>query len=313
MSDHEKSTTGSSIPGFSRRSVLKAAGATTAGVALFSGTASASDDLAVFDIKCIGDKVEVTLKNIDEFRSGDDLSPADLYNNKNLEVYLGTLNNIDVVDDDLVGARSEIEPCFFDTSKSDAFCEDVAFPESANVVGDTVVYTFDRAEAGLGSAVNSPDSVVLAGVFDDPDGNLQDGTVQSFDSLGPDGQNIIEFDPTTCCIECESGEELLVKYEWEDGEFITEGSDDQISLDESSIVLDEDGEPQEVCFDTTYCVVDAAVKAGQEYAIYEGDEDGRVCVTGIDGKAISNVQFFCEAPDDVSVGNSDGNGKGQGR
>lgn len=119
-----------------------------------------------------------------------------------------------------------------------------------------------------------------------------------------------------CCSPCESGEELLVKYEWSGGKFVTEGSVGNI--EPTSWTLDEDGEPVEACFTTDYCEVDAVVKAGQGYETYE-DESGAFCVTGIttenpQGKeitqAISNVQFFCETPDDPSVGNSSGsNGK----
>ena len=112
------------------------------------------------------------------------------------------------------------------------------------------------------------------------------------------------------CVPCESGEELLVKYEWDDGEFITEGSDENVEL--TGETLDEDGEPVEACFSTEYCEVDAVVKAGTNYETYE-DESGTFCVTGITTEnpqgnsitqAISNVQFFCEAPEDPSVGES---------
>lgn len=122
----------------------------------------------------------------------------------------------------------------------------------------------------------------------------------------------------TECPPCESGKELLVKYEWSGGKFVSEGSDGNI--EPTSWTLDEDGEPVEACFTTDYCEVDAVVKAGQGYETYE-DESGAFCVTGItkenpQGKeithAISNVQFFCETPDDPSVGNSSGNNRGGG-
>ena len=116
-----------------------------------------------------------------------------------------------------------------------------------------------------------------------------------------------------CCIECESGEELLAKYEWEDGEFVLEGDgDDGVSL--VDVTLDEDGEPQRACFTTRYCDLDAVVKAANEYETTEASNDDdfgvtEFCVTEIDGKAISNIRFYCEAPDDVSVGK----GRGRGR
>jgi hypothetical protein len=49
-----------------------------------------------------------------------------------------------------------------------------------------------------------------------------------------------------------------------------------------------------------YCNVDVVVKAANEYETYE-NQSRSVCVTDIDGHAISNIRFFCEAPDDVSV------------
>jgi hypothetical protein len=88
------------------------------------------------------------------------------------------------------------------------------------------------------------------------------------------------------------------------------GSDPNISV--TGFTLDEDNQPSEVCFTTEYCSVDAVVKAGTQYE-ETPDQSGEFCVTGIEtqnpqGKtitqAISNVQFFCVAPDDPSVGNS---------
>ena len=113
------------------------------------------------------------------------------------------------------------------------------------------------------------------------------------------------------CMPCESGETLLVKYEWEDGEFVTEGSDGSIWLTDWD--LDEDGEPVRACFETDYCGIDVVVKAGQEYAVSEG-MGGAFCVTGIESEkpngktvthAISNIQFFCDVPADYTVGQSE--------
>lgn len=141
----------------------------------------------------------------------------------------------------------------------------------------------------------------------------------TFQEIGLTKEDYVTISP--CCIECESGEELLVKYEWDDeeGKFVMEGSSDYVTLDPDSVVLDEEGEPVEVCFSTTYCDIDAVVKASNRYE-HEPYEDvgGEFCVTAIDKEngdgqyAISNVQFFCEAPDDPSVGNS-GNAPGRNK
>ena len=314
MVDHNKPTTDSGALGFSRRSVLKATGATTVGAVLFSGTASATDDGASFRIECLGDEVKVTLTGVEP---GDGLTPAQLETDRNLQIYLGTRENVDVNNPNgRIDAIAEIEPCFFDeNTKSDAFCADVAFPQRREIVGDSVCYFFDRNEAGLDEEILDPNSVVIAGVYDSPDGDIRDGTVQTFDSLGGrnESKNIVEFDPSTCCIECESGEELLVKYEYDEekGEFFIEkGGDDDITLE--SVTLDDEGEPEEACFSTTYCELDAVVKAGPGYEVTDVS-DTEFCVTGIEGKAISNIRFYCVAPDDLSVGNGNGNRKGKGK
>ena len=300
--------------------MLKAAAATTAGAALFSAPAAASDDTAIFTIECIGDKVRVCLTEVDLFDGGT-ANPTDL---TDLEVYLGTFENINTNTVNNRVDSGEIKPCFIDYPKP---CPSpVAFPESSTTEGDTICYTFDRSEAGLDGPVTGttsngyPNSVVLAGVYQDANGETQ-----AFDSYGElqrgQGPFVVEFDPTTCCIECATGTDLIIKYEWDEEaeEFvIEEGDSDAITLDPDSIVLDEDGEPQEVCFSTTYCDVDAVVKASTEYEVFEGG-DGEICVTGIDKEngegqyAISNIRFFCEAPDDLSVGNGNGNGNGKGK
>lgn len=314
MSNFNESIDSSTIPRFSRRSMLKAAAATTAGAALFSAPAAASDDTADFTIECIGDKVKVCLSEIRLFGGGT-AAPTDL---DNLQVYLGTFENVNTNTVNNRVDSGEIKPCFIDYPKP---CPSpVAFPESSTNEGDEICYIFDRSEAGLEGPVSGntsngyPNSVVLAGVYED-----SSGETQAFDSYGEvqkgRGPFIVEFDPTTCCVECESGEELLVKYEWDDeeGEFVMEtGGSDSITLDPDSVVLDEDGEPQEVCFSTTYCDVDAVAKAGNEYETFDdSDGDGEICVTGLD-KAISNIQFFCEAPEDPSVGNGNGRSNGRG-
>lgn len=286
-----------SIVPVSRRSVLKAGAVSAVGIGLFSGTASATDDTIDFTVECIGDEVKVTLIKLIDFDDGSDVDPSTL---TDLKVVFGKEDVIDIDGNGSIARLDEIRPCV----AGDTICQPAATADGseADVQPDgSLCFRFSRKEAGLGDETGTV-PVAFAGTYFNDDRSKDLG---SFDG-------VTELDLSTCCIDCEDGEELLVKYEWEDGEFVTEGSDGHISLDENSIVLDEDGEPQEICFDTTYCDVDAAVKAGQEYTIYE-DEEGRVCVEGIDGKAISNVQFFCEAPEDVSVGNSGGNGNGRGR
>lgn len=120
-----------------------------------------------------------------------------------------------------------------------------------------------------------------------------------------------------CCTDCPDGFDY--KYEWvedEDadgacrGEFVIYDDEDNVvesveNLELVSVSCDEDGEPQEACFETTICELDYEVKAGR------GTEDGTVtfdetggefCVTGIEkenprGKtvthAISNIVFTC--------------------
>ncbi|MFB6171167.1 MAG: twin-arginine translocation signal domain-containing protein [Haloarculaceae archaeon] len=118
-----------------------------------------------------------------------------------------------------------------------------------------------------------------------------------------------------CCTECTTDTDLLAKYEWDEdaSKFVLEGDGDtNISFD--SWTTDEGGEPIQACFTTDYCHLDAVVKAGTEYETTDvGVQASGTCVTGIvtenpQGKrvahAISNVRFYCTAPDDVSVGNS---------
>lgn len=307
-------TRSESVLPVSRRRVLKAGAVSAVGVGLFSGTASATDADASITVECEGDDVVVTLNEVGE------TGPTDL---ENLRVVFGRYEVLDVGGSAEIDRLQDIYPCVDgadpDTEPTGEYsenaedCQPVAYADADT--GDvtenpdgSITYTFSRADAGLEDVTGAVD-VVLAGTYG-PDGATGRDRL-TFDSYGT-GENVETFDPAGCCVECRSGEELLVKYEWEDGEFITEGSDGKISIDEGSLVLDEDGEPQEVRFETTYCDVDAVVKAGREYDTFSS-EGGEVCVTGLDGKAISNVQFFCVAPDDPSVGNSGKNGKDTGR
>ena len=120
-----------------------------------------------------------------------------------------------------------------------------------------------------------------------------------------------------CCVECP--EEFNYKYEWvEDeesegeckGAFVIYDDDDNVvesteGLELVSVSCDEDGEPQEACFETTFCELHYEVKAGrgtEEETVLFDDTGGEFCVTGIEdtnprGKpvtyAISNIVFTC--------------------
>lgn len=124
------------------------------------------------------------------------------------------------------------------------------------------------------------------------------------------------------CVSCDLGGTF--KYEWvEDeeaqgeckGEFVVYDADDNVvpepdGLSLVSVTCDEDGEPQEACFETEFCTLSATVKAGREtdtVAVDAEEAGGEFCVTGIDdtnprGKtvtyAISHIVFAC--PDDGS-------------
>ena len=283
--------------GITRRTMLKAAAATTAGAALFSGTASATDDTALISVACIGEQVSVTLNSIDLFGGGA-VDPVDV---DNLEVAFG---KYDVINHQPMNDRvdgNEINRCL----NGDSRCDPIAYPTSQTENTDgSITFTFDRADAGLDGPTTS--IVALVGRYDGPD-----GTRQEFDSYGEvqegDSPNEIVFDPADCCEECPSGKgDLLVKYEWEGGKFVIEGgSDDGITLE--SVELDDDGEPKKACFSTSYCTLDAVVKAATQYEVTSFDdsesEGTTVCVERIGKYAISNIRFYCVAPDDLSVGN----------
>jgi len=120
-----------------------------------------------------------------------------------------------------------------------------------------------------------------------------------------------------CCTDCPEG--FSYKYEWVEngeaegeckGEFVIFDDDDNEvesveGLELVSVDCDEDGEPQEACFETTICELDYTVKAGQETdsdTVPYDETGGEFCVTGIEdtnpaGKsvtyAISNIVFSC--------------------
>lgn len=94
----------------------------------------------------------------------------------------------------------------------------------------------------------------------------------------------------------------LVKYNWTDDGFAP-GDDGDGNIELTDVTKDGEGEPVQATFDVAYCAVDAVVRASTDYEVYE-DVLGEVTVTDIEGHAISNVRFFDEAPDVLSVGNS---------
>ncbi|WP_157969569.1 vWA domain-containing protein [Haloplanus rubicundus] len=120
-----------------------------------------------------------------------------------------------------------------------------------------------------------------------------------------------------CCAPCPAA--FPLKYEWVEtddaegdcaGEFVVYDADDRVvpevdGLRLVSVTCDEDGEPQEACFETTLCELSYVVKAGRDTesdTVTPADTDGVVCVSGIElanprGKvvshAISNVVFTC--------------------
>ena len=279
--------TGSPHLGLTRRTMLKATAATTAGAALFTGTASATDVEASFEIECIESKVRVTLRTV----GGS--PPADL---TTLKIFLGKEEVVDADDNDFIDRLGEIYPCFGLYGGS---CPDpVAFPESQDTLGDgSLVFIFDREEAGLDD-VTGETSVVVAGVY----GDLNQQRPPSFDSLET---RVVYFDPAGCCPDCEDG--LLVKYDWKGDKFEKqEGSDSNITLE--SVELDEDNEPKKAWFTTSYCNLWAVVKAGTNYDVIPADENEEFCVAPTVNRAISNIQFFCgEEPkeEDYVLGNSD--------
>ncbi|MEF8867813.1 MAG: hypothetical protein V5A60_12945 [Haloarculaceae archaeon] len=294
----------------SRRSVLKAGAVSAVGVGLFSGTASATDDTAVFEVECVGDEVIVTLTAVDKFRDEPVVAPTEL---RDLRVVFGRWAVLDGDGNGDIARLAETKPCVDgadpDNPVSTPECQPVGYADletdNTEVDGDDLIFTFERDDVGLGPGdVTGPTDVALAGTYYNPDRSKDLGSL--------DGRAV--FDPTECstCLPCESADDLLVKYEWdeEEGEFFVEkGGDDGITLE--SIELDGDGEPERACFRTTYCDLDAVVKASNEYEVTPVT-DSEFCVDGIDRHAISNVRFYCEAPEDLSVGNggrSDERGK----
>lgn len=129
-----------------------------------------------------------------------------------------------------------------------------------------------------------------------------------------------------CCPDCDTGETLLEKYEFVEYEgecdFVREegkGDDPMIRyvMGSYETKMGEACEPIAVTFETDYCELDALVKAGREtYAFTDlVPEDGLVTIDlrELDLEklhAISNVQFYCVAPD---APEHPGKGKGKGR
>lgn len=279
-----------SLPtGLTRRTMLKATAATTAGTALFAGSASATDVGADVDVDCLGDEVKVTLNSVD----GTDAANLD-----GLEVVFGQFDVININDNDRIDRAAEILPCLSGSSD----CQPSVVDKTGGTKKDgAVCYTFKLSEAGL-DGLSGPTEVAFAGKYD-----IDSSTEQTFDNL--EGSGVLTFDPATCCIECET-DSLLVKYEWTGDKFEEEeGSDSNLTL--TSVHLDEDDEPEKACFTTSYCDLWAVVKAGTNYDVIQIREDSfdltEVCVEPTVDRAISNIQFFCEEPDeeDYVLGNSD--------
>jgi hypothetical protein len=132
------------------------------------------------------------------------------------------------------------------------------------------------------------------------------------------------------CELCESGTDLLEKWEFVetdegcsfereadkgDDPYIGDVVSYETKTDEGE---DEACEPVSVTFETEYCdgTLDAVVKAGSELIVYEDlpVSDGTVTVTNGDVKyAISNVRFYCQAPEDTSLGNGKAKGHGEAK
>lgn len=141
-------------------------------------------------------------------------------------------------------------------------------------------------------------------------------TLSDIDGLVEDLVTLLA-DLCSDCDECPT--DFYYKFEWvEDeevegdcaGEFVVYDADDNVvesvsGLSLVSVTCDEDGEPQEACFETTFCDVAYTVKAGRGTAsdtVAFEDTDGAFCVHGIEstnprGKAIthaiSHVVFTC--------------------
>ena len=133
-----------------------------------------------------------------------------------------------------------------------------------------------------------------------------------------------------CCPDCETGNALLEKYEFEEYEdgcdFVREtdrGDDPLIGYAPGSYdsKTGETCEPISVTFETDYCELDALVKAGRETYAFRDlvPVDGAVTIDLRELEleklyAISNVQFYCVAPETPEhPGNGTGMGKGKGK
>jgi len=151
-------------------------------------------------------------------------------------------------------------------------------------------------------------------------GDVDESTFSKPDDLDCD------FDSVGDCQPCDAGTDLLEKWEFvqtaEDCGFEREtdkGDDPDIGGVMSYLnKVDEGGqqscEPRSVTFATDYCdgTLDAVVKAGPELVTQENlsVSNGEVTVTtgGVD-YTISNVRFYCDAPDDATSGMGNGGGR----
>lgn len=229
------------------------------------------------------------------------------------EIMIAVDNGFEVyVNDNLVASRA-----VNDGDDIDWECSDLKLPyvgtDGWRTGGDCANITYDIPTGYLTEGENT---LTVLGV----NAHNRQGKTELDDGENPGGL-IYEMDVDyEACATCDTGDELLVKYEWDDeaGEFVVEGDADE-NVELTSVSLDGDGEPTEACFDVDYCEVDIVVKAGLEYETTE-DASGEVCVSGIETEngggyevthAISNVRFYCEAPEDLSVGDGEGSDDGE--
>jgi sugar lactone lactonase YvrE len=161
----------------------------------------------------------------------------------------------------------------------------------------------DPADGLEGEATGAPGWTFLSG-----------SAVAPTIALDPESDLVISCECPTC-VDCES-DELLAKFEFEGGEFAFEkGSDgDGFQFESSTDKPGETNEPITATFSTEYCSLLALVKAGPETIPQVVDaEDGVVTVTSTNGKAISNVQFYCtgsEVPEEPEEPGPPSGGRG---
>ena len=114
--------------------------------------------------------------------------------------------------------------------------------------------------------------------------------------------------------ECDPPNQLLAKWEWDDGQFVFEkGDQDAVTI--TNVELDEEGEPVGVTYEANQPVCTVSIKAGQLVIEFPGNTTGgsidlRDFDTLFDGpvRAISNIAF-CIRPAQAIVCEADMNRK----